>query len=339
MNTPIYFSGKTDINQQSQQAFSIDAMFQGFGHFLGTIWVHKNEVPTNTQSLATFDPVSLIPEYKAFIANGGHVPTHRGLTVEETWLTEQLFFREPLIVLLNHEQPPQPTQRVTRKTLLAPGDLIAFIQRAFLDLEDWQDIDQGQKRTFSYTMLVFDGKSGHTVVLLSIDQNTGAFRYFDPWPGRSLLCRENNSAGVAAAPCPSGKRLWLITPNDLKKVIYAVMMPQVHWERLCGNSQNIASSEPEEIESKKFIHPNDAEVRFHTFLELCRKRHLLTTQVMDNLKVLYDTNRLFDISSEGYDTLYYLERIVRESNKTIFELRQIFNQVVSNLANPSLLHQ
>jgi hypothetical protein len=55
--------------------------------------------------------------------------------------------------------------------------------------------------------------------------------YHDPWPERSLLCKENNMAGVDAQP--DGTR-WSVTAKELERVIFASFVFPQDWARLQG---------------------------------------------------------------------------------------------------------
>lgn len=350
MDNIIYFSGafRKYSDEQTRRTIyelpqSVHEVFQEFGHYIATIWVHQNEVPESAEALSIFDPVLLIPEYKAYIASGGKVETERGLTLEETWMLSQIFKKEPLICLLNTQQPPQPSNRITRKILLTPDKIIEVLQKAFPVRLNSHDI-QGQTQRWGnlspiYQMLVFDGVSGHCLSLIGIDRRTTSFVYWDPWPGSSLLCRGQNVGNVAAVPCLSGERFWLLTPNDLERVIYAVLLPQTRWANLTGNMQSVASVRSEQPLRKQFSRPPDAEQRFLAFFELCQTRGLLTAQGQNDLVTLYRTNRIFDRSSEGYDTLYYLVKIVIEPREEGVDLKQLLNQILHTLAEPASVHQ
>jgi hypothetical protein len=70
--------------------------------------------------------------------------------------------------------------------------------------------------------MVFDGQVGHAVELRGYDFEKNAFVYWDPWGEGSFLEKSNNAAGVAAWPHPTEQRLWMISFDDLERVLYEV---------------------------------------------------------------------------------------------------------------------
>jgi hypothetical protein len=72
---------------------------------------------------------------------------------------------------------------------------------------------------------VYDGVTGHCILLRGIERKTGRLIYWDPWPLRSLLCVDKNKAGVAAQVVPGGKIFWTLSPEEMSRVLYSVFVP------------------------------------------------------------------------------------------------------------------
>ncbi len=129
--------------------------------------------------------------------------------------------QRPYTLLVSSAQPGQPYERVVRKAFLAPAEITRALRLA-LQLHG------------PFMTLSFDGRTGHCILMRAEDRDTGDFLFHDPWPGRSLLCVENNEAGVDARLDPNGAG-WLITPSDLEKVVFAVVMDTDVWEAIAAD--------------------------------------------------------------------------------------------------------
>jgi hypothetical protein len=234
MEKTIYFGGSTRPDRKPKpmpdyiDLDKIDPIEfdQIFKLWVGIVWAHERDVPVEPEALGRFSEKNLIPEFRKYVQANGLRALDRGLSVEETWVMMQISTRRPYICLLNAAQPRQPLGCVTRKAMFPSAELIALLQQAY---------DQWDSDTF-YPTMVFDGQMGHCILLMGIDEATGAFRYRDPWPGRSLLCEEENAAGVKAMPT-SGRSQWLITPDDLRRVVFAVLIPLDEWNDFFGKNQ------------------------------------------------------------------------------------------------------
>ena len=110
---------------------------------------------------------------------------------------------------------------------ISSADLISALARGFGKLH-WRGTG----------LFVFDGQSGHAIVLRGYDPRTKRFYYDDPWPERSLLCHEYNLAGVDAQPArpagPNSKTVWALSEEELARVVYAVFITHADWADLTG---------------------------------------------------------------------------------------------------------
>jgi hypothetical protein len=221
-------SGSQDTDAHSN-ASDVSTMMQTFFQWVSTIWVERNRVPTSPEELAQFDIGSLIPEYHAYIGAGGRVDTEHGITLEQSWLMAQLPVREPFVCVINRLQPPTPCERITRKEFMDGRQIIELMRWVFRAPLDAGARVQQQNSEMLPTN-VYDGdRVAHAITTLGIDAATGSFVYYDPSPGRSLLCAENNAGGAAAAPVPSGERLWMLKPKEMETVLFSVLVPLNLW--------------------------------------------------------------------------------------------------------------
>ena len=112
----------------------------------------------------------------------------------------------------------QPLARVSRKTVLEPADLISLLLRR---------LASGRSMVVTAVSI---GRVGHVIYLVSAELDRREFTFVDPWPGRSLLCAENNSVGTSARPSGDGHDLWVVSADDLAPALVAVIVPSEEWE-------------------------------------------------------------------------------------------------------------
>jgi hypothetical protein len=158
-----------------------------------------------------------------------------GLTVGQTcYMNAQLFGRE-VMCLVSSTQPPTPLDDVPFKAMVDPAKIVDTVFRAYVDTESPFD--------GNLQVLYFDGRTGHAIEIEGVIPDRDAVVYWDPWPGRSLLCAENNPAGVSAQAHSPGNRSWRITRRELETVIYALLVPPWLWAKLHGSRATTLYSE------------------------------------------------------------------------------------------------
>src|SRR5262249_14715667 len=74
------------------------------------------------------------------------------------------------------------------------------------------------------------------ITITAYDGARNRFIYHDPWPERSLLVRENNTADVDAKP--EGTR-WSVTRQELERVVFAAFVFPHQWARVQGQDFDI----------------------------------------------------------------------------------------------------
>ena len=97
-----------------------------------------------------------------------------------------------------------------------------------------------------FTVSIFDGRQAHSINIAGYDFPTETFEYWDPWGQGSFLERANNAAGVAAKRHPTRTRFWLLTFDEMARILYSMVLPMdtvVGAFRLC----TLAAGPPEQI--------------------------------------------------------------------------------------------
>ena|SRR5215472_1719920 len=247
MRQPIYFQGGTTGDPSPQGLKSLADAYvplalmsgaekrQAFGLWLGIVYVNRNPPPAPLDEgfPASDDPIIVMDFHQDYEA-GAWQKLDRGLTVEEMWLTTELQLGQQFICVVN-EATGQPMERIERKVV---GDADAVVGAA---LEYFQS-KAGVRRN-PIAALVSDGEFGHCISLADTDPDGTCFAFFDPWPGRSLLCAENNAAGVEAVSLgqtklrfPEGRSVametWQLSREELSRVMVALLIPMSQWAGL-----------------------------------------------------------------------------------------------------------
>lgn len=188
--------------------------------WIARVWIHLPDVPSEQDELSTFDELSLISEFRRSYENGDWREMSRGSSIEEAWLGFQLSTRAGARCLMSTEFADQPSGRISRKTLLQSDTFVTSLRR-------WM----AHPRSACHAMVRTGSGTGHSILLLGFDADSSCFRYWDPWPVRSLLCAENNTAGISAIPDTSRPGLWLVPPADLRLNLAAVLLREQTWQR------------------------------------------------------------------------------------------------------------
>jgi hypothetical protein len=166
-------------------------------------------------------------------------PKGQGASVVQVWRFLTLFGIEPWCVVA-HELPPDQTDGITRLVKSTPAALVQTLK----------DIQRLQDEVNAVT-LHFDGRTGHCIRITSYDAGRDRFIYHDPWPERSLLCQENNLAGVDAQP--EGSR-WSVSAQELQRVIVASFVFAPVWARLQGEPVDVDYEAFQQGDFFRFFH-------------------------------------------------------------------------------------
>ncbi len=167
----------------------------------------------------------------------------RGATVVQAWRTTLAVSGMKLVCLLSSGKPDVDTAEIPVTSVFAPGDLAKLLAHL---------LTSGEQTASAATAFVNDGKSGHSITLLGATADASSFRYYDPWPGESLLAKAQNAAGVDAQPEPDGA--WRITGEELQRVLVGVFIDPTAWADLNGVEYRIPYEELQESDFWKFFH-------------------------------------------------------------------------------------
>jgi hypothetical protein len=224
---------------------------QALLQYVATTWVHQNRVPTEPPELTRFEITRLWPAYRAFLKSGGQLEK-RGRSLEEEWLLFQLGLKSPVTCLLNSVQPEQPAGRISRLRLLTASEIWVEFQRWYENPAlDRPLLPDKPAAICPTSLLVYDGaKVAHVIAAFSVWANELHFQ--DPWPGRSLLCAENNAAGVRARKSNFIKPGWRITAKEFQRIVFAVFLYE-YPPRLLRKAIELTEEERQAAEQSDFM--------------------------------------------------------------------------------------
>jgi hypothetical protein len=183
---------------------------QIFSLWLGIVYFNRMMPPARPS------PVPLELEFERDYEDGAWRELGRGLTLEETCFVNECALG-PCMCVINAESPSQPMERIEWKVIVRPEKMISLALEHFL----WAG---GMP-----ALVVYDREFGHSIYLTKANEEGTCVLFSDPWPGRSLLCAENNAAGVKALPVAG---LWQVTRDELAKVLVAFVVKSNTWQYL-----------------------------------------------------------------------------------------------------------
>jgi hypothetical protein len=235
---PIYFSGAGSAGSVSAPLPSLSDHYQPlntmdrsarrqvFGLWLG-MYLNDADNYEFRQGVSAEDDPLLVLKFTQDYEAGGWQRLDRGLTLQETALLLECSQGQGYMALINSEGPSLPAPRVRRKLLLGA--------KSILDLVTIHYTLKGRTSRRPLSTMYYDGEIGHCIAIMDAHPEGAQFAYHDPWPGRSLLCNENNHAGIAAEslgvtnlrfPDRSVEvPVWGISGADLAKIVVAVFVP------------------------------------------------------------------------------------------------------------------
>jgi len=207
---------------------------QVFGLWLGIVYLNGTDDYEYRKDVPAADDPLLVFQFQHDYAAGAWRKLDRGLTLQEMALASEFMTGEGVMTFINSNGPAFSTPRVTRKMMLDADAILELVTINFAL--------KGSGRRQPVATLFYDGKIGHCITLLDVAPDGKQFAYHDPWPGRSLLCAENNAAGVAAAELGKTKihlgeksvdiPVWGVTREELARVIVASLVLLTDWSPL-----------------------------------------------------------------------------------------------------------
>ena len=208
---------------------------QAFMLWLGIIYLNRSDACRFVKGVKAEDDPMIVWEFNEDYKAGAWRKLGRGLTLEESVLVLERSTGEEFWCLVNSAFPLQPMERIKHKLILGPD--------AILDLAVVYFRPKGRFGHRPWPTLYYDGRTGHSISLFWANWEGTRFAYVDPWPGRSLLCEENNVAGIKAlllghgkAHLPKGRavdvKYWGVTREELSRVLYSIILPDTAWFEL-----------------------------------------------------------------------------------------------------------
>ncbi|WP_028638592.1 hypothetical protein [Nocardioides sp. URHA0032] len=94
--------------------------------------------------------------------------------------------------------------------------------------------------------------AGHCIYIREVtDEHV---HYMDPWPGRSLLARHNNTFDVAAKRMDDSWKSWRVSRAEFERVAYAILVSAVVWCAVCDVESTSRFADIQASELFTFFH-------------------------------------------------------------------------------------
>jgi hypothetical protein len=194
----------------------------------GRVWFHSNEMPTGA-ALRAFDIMSLEGAFRKYIRTHGKGLFDYGMTFEEIWASQELYSAKPMAAVVARRYANLLTTRMEPTRIQNPQAIVWTLGAMCFQLPRLLD---GQ----GFNVLTTNGNIGHTISIKGLNGidfdhprgtrvRAGWFSFHDPWPARSLLAPERNFSGVRVLEDVTRPPMWLISPEDLDKVIVGYLLP------------------------------------------------------------------------------------------------------------------
>jgi hypothetical protein len=194
----------------------------------GRVWFHSNEMPMGA-ALRAFDIMSLEGAFRKYIRTHGKGLFDYGMTFEEIWASQELYSAKPMAAVVARRYANLLTTRMEPTRIQNPQAIVWTLGAMCFQLPRLLD---GQ----GFNVLTTNGNSGHTISIKGLNGidfdhprgtrvRAGWFSFHDPWPARSLLAPERNFSGVRVLEDVTRPPMWLISPEDLDKVIVGYLLP------------------------------------------------------------------------------------------------------------------
>jgi hypothetical protein len=186
------FSGKTQTLTLDMQASRLE--------------VHNTDATEEFTLSAGVEPIAIHGHIESRSAHGGTLS-------EQADLLAVLSGQNPVVLVNNKYTAFEPTFADTSRP---PEELVAAVVLA----------ESASSFPFS-DMMVFDGRTAHSIDAIGLTADASRITYHDPWPKGSFLQEHNNDAGLKAEPSTVTPGAWAVAPSALQSVIYAVLfMPE-----------------------------------------------------------------------------------------------------------------
>ncbi len=169
-------------------------------------------------------------------------PKAKGATVEQIGMVCSLFTGIEPYCVLARAVPKAQIAGLNRVIKYSSDRVVEMLKKI-----------QYKEGMICATTLHHDGKTGHCINVKQYDKTRDRFIYHDPWPMKSLLCKENNMAGVDAK---KERKYWSVTSRELESVIFASFIFPHQWVRLQGTDFDLFYDTWRKSEFYNFFHLN-----------------------------------------------------------------------------------
>jgi hypothetical protein len=162
------------------------------------------------------------------------------------------------------------TPRDANVGVAIPLDPVTLQQIALLQLELGASM---------ISVSVFDGQKAHAINLQGYDETAATITYWEPWGKGSFLAAQNNQAGISAVHHPTEARSWIITSEELRRVLYAIILSLSEVKALFRTCTLLAGLPDKAIaayEELQTLDPKSAELsdqRLKNIQDLLLRRH------------------------------------------------------------------
>ena len=239
--------------------------FPMYLHYISTIWCESDEVSWLVEDILKIDNIDytfgsecngafvmdeslspIIKDLNVFLHNGRVIDGDKSPGFEGVVFSKIYQFKIPFFCLLNKAYRDEPHNRIQYIFLADSWGITQFLHHLML----WEDNDDPEllkgvsykphvndfyHKYFNpyveyspFPCLVYNDarKSGHVIEVLYWNRVTRKFIFFDPWPFETLL---NTYCDINATPSKkigfNGEKLWEISPTDLEKAVFSVLIP------------------------------------------------------------------------------------------------------------------
>ena len=222
------FDGSADIDKLDKINYQALLM-----HWIAKVWLHGNPIPLEARKtldstrevLRKFDATLLEPKFREYVRIHGRDFAREGLNLEEGWVMNELGRSQPCVLIVERRYAANLGPHVSRMELHTEQVLWLLADLCFR-MELSRPV---------FPVLVSDGFHGHVIKMgglsgirykhprgITVEQDWFVFE--DPWPARSLLAFEQNYGGAKAIEDVSRPPAWVISPEDLNRVIVGFVL-------------------------------------------------------------------------------------------------------------------
>ncbi|HKO48061.1 MAG TPA: hypothetical protein VJV79_10075 [Polyangiaceae bacterium] len=164
-------------------------------------------------------------------------PEHGGTLRQQAAVTAAVFGQAPVILVNETYLELEPE---LRRFALPAAALIQSIELVLICSPAEKSMVQ---------LVVYDGRTAHSINAVSTDDSLAHVTYFDPWGKGSFLQKQNNEAGIDVTQSAANARLWIIDTSELQRIVYGAILVPEDWKNVEAVIGELA--EPQRAVQKK----------------------------------------------------------------------------------------